>query len=115
MGPATPTQAAAGATGARRPGRSTTFSYPGEYQPKTGKRRMRPVDPIGGAGMSDHIPDVFCQVTLTEMVSVPGPTGGNWVLPKCDEPAVSPYGLCRKHQADRERLMTPSHPTNPGG
>ena len=65
--------------------------------------------------MSDHIPDMFCQVTLTRTVTATGPTGGTWVLPKCGEPAVSPYGLCRKHEADRQRLMTPSHPTNPGG
>lgn len=54
--------------------------------------------------MSDRIPDVFCQVTLTNS-GVKGGRGGE--LPKCGQPAVSPYGLCAKHQADRERL-TPS-------
>ena len=61
--------------------------------------------------MSDHIPDVFCQVTLTSITKA---QGGHY-HPRCGEPAVSAYGLCRKHEADRQRLMTPSHPTNPGG
>lgn len=50
------------------------------------------------------IPDVFCQVTLTAITRA---QSGHY-HPICGEPAVSPYGLCRKHEADRQRLMTPS-------
>ena len=55
-----------------------------------------------------EIPDVFCQVTLIL------PVYGRPDPYVCGEPAVSPYGLCRHHQAERERLQAPSQrPPNP--
>lgn len=63
--------------------------------------------------MTAIIPDVFCQVTLIVNADSGRKLMGKHVR-ACGQPAVSPYGLCRQHDADRRRLQAPSQrPPNP--